>query len=206
MANFYTGGIDMFNARVYSENHPNTVNFIENQFQNASHAIATAGQQFMAQARERYETFNGSDAMRMARAAVRQLSSHWDRNVIRPLVNVPQLQQAPIVMQRYLMAEPTTRRAYHRQQCDGYSETYYDVQPGAVGEDHYDYRRVMNGMLQDEGDDDDWCYVEYLDDLHEGDRELHFEEQIDIRRSWVHQLDAMLAKGDDPTSPWNSAL
>jgi hypothetical protein len=205
MANFYTGGIDMFNARVYSENHPNTVNFIENQLQNASHAITTAGQEFMAQARDRYDAFNGSEAMRLARGAARQLTSHWNRNVVRPLTDVPMLQQAPMVMQRYLMAEPTTRSLYHKQQCDGYSETYYDMEPDQIGEDHYDYRRAMNGMVT-ETEDGGWCYTEYLDELHDGDRELMFEEQFDIQRSWRHLLDAMLDKKDDPTSPWNAEL
>lgn len=204
MASFYTGGIDMFNARVYSEAHPNTVNFIENQLQNVSHAVSTAGQQFMAQAKDRYEAFNGSEAMRLARAAARQLSSHWNRNVIQPVVTVPQLQQAPMVMQRYLMAEPTTRQMYHKQQCDGYSETYIDMQPGVVGEDHYDYRRAMNGIVQET--EDGWFFDEYLEELHEGDRELMFEEQFDIQRSWRGLLDAMLDKKDDPTSPWNAEL
>lgn len=205
MANFYTGGVDTFNALVYNEPHPNTVSFLESMVAQPTAALTSAGEAFMSRAREVYERFHGSDAVRLARAAARQVKSQWERNIIRPLTTIAETQQAPYKMQRYLMAEPTVRRAYHRQQCDGYSESYVDVAPGLVGHDHYEYRRVMDGIVQ-ETDDGGWYVDEYLDELEDGDKELLFEEQFDILRSWNTLASAMIAGKDDPTSPWNAEL
>jgi len=204
MANFYTGGVDTFNALVYGEPHPNTVAFIENMFSQPSAAIGAAGEAFVNRARETYERLNGSEAMRVARAAARQVKSQWDRNIIRPLTTIGEVQQAPYKMHRYLMAEPTVRRAYHRQQCDGYSQAYVDVAPGLVGEQHYDYRRVMDGIVQET--EDGWYFDEYFDELDDGDKDLMFEEQFDILRSWNTLASAMMKGKDDPTSVWNAEL
>lgn len=204
MANFYTGGVDTFNAIVYSEPHPNTIAFMENMLNQPTTALTSAGEEFMSRARDAYERFNGSEAMRMARAAARQIKSQWDRNIIRPLTTIGDVQQAPMKMQRYLMAEPTVRRAYHRQQCDGYSETYVDAAPGFVGPEHYEYRRVMDGVVVES--DDGWYFDQYFDELEEGDKDFLFEEQFDILRSWNTLASAMMAGKDDPTSRWNAEL
>lgn len=205
MANFYTGGVDTFNALVYGEPHPNTVSFVEGMLAQPTAAIGSAGEAFMDRAREAYERFNGSEAMRVARAAARQVKSQWDRNIIRPLETIGEVQQSPYKMHRYMMAEPMVRQAYHRQQCDGYSHAYVDVAPGLVGHDHYDYRRVMDGIVQ-EDDQGGWYFDEYFDELDDGDRDLMFEEQFDILRSWNTLASAMMQGKDDPTSVWNAEL
>ena len=104
-----------------------------------------------------------------------------------------------------IMAEPTLRRMYHQQQVDGYSENYVDVQPGKVGEDHYDYRRVTNGVfMQDE--DGEWSAKTYYEDLLEGSGEFDFLEQVDILRTWEQMRIQLAKRKDDPTSRWNSSL
>ena len=47
------------------------------------------------------------------------------------------------------MAQPDIRSLYHKGHCDGYSDTYVDMEPGLVGEQHYDYRRVMDGVVEE---------------------------------------------------------
>ncbi len=94
---------------------------------------------------------------------------------------------------------------YHEQRCDGYSESYVDRFPGQVGENHYDYRRVMHGMVQDD-QEHDWKSTFYLDELFEGDRELNFDEQVDILNTW-DVVRSYLSKGqDDPTSQFGNML
>lgn len=204
MPTFIEGGIEMFDALVYSDPHPNTAAFIEHQLYNPTAALTDTGQAFMQRAHDLWEQFNGSEAMRLARAAVRHVQGHWERDVIRPLTQIGDLQTAKLEMQRWLMAEPLTRSRYHKQQCEGFAGSYVDINPGFVGPEHYDYRRVMNGIVVDT--DDGWVTHEYIEDLNDGDRELHADEQFDILRSWQAINNAMQLEDEDPTSPYNSLL
>lgn len=204
MATFIEGGIDTFNALVYSDPHPNTQAFIEHQLYQPSAALTETGAAFMQKAHDLYEQFNGSEAMRLARAAVRQVKGHWDKDIIRPLTDIGMVQSAKLTMQRWLMAEPYTRAKYHKQQCEGFAGSYVDVNPGFIGPEHYDYRRVMHGIVEDT--EDGWVAHEYFDDLRDGDRELHAEEQFDILRSWQTLYNAMQMENEDPTSKFNSLL
>ena len=65
----------------------------------------------------------------------------------------------------------------------------------------------MHGMVEDDVDPEgDWKTSFYLDEIHEGDRELTFEEQIDIISTW-DAVKAFMARGkDDPTSQFANML
>ena len=103
------------------------------------------------------------------------------------------------------MANPVVRQTYHEQKCDGYSDTYIDNQPSAIKETHYDYRRVMDGVVVDK-DNDGWSVKFYPDDLHDGDRELVHGEKVDILHSW-DIIEMFMKAGDkDPTSQYGAAL
>ena len=114
-------------------------------------------------------------------------------------------------MQRYLMAEPTTRQMYIDQRCDGYSDTYVDVDPGTIGPAHYDYRRATDGLLMDSPTPDangdyGWTAVTYMEELLPDDVELTLSEQVDIQYSW-QWLKAIMAEGEqDPVSRYNADL
>lgn len=115
------------------------------------------------------------------------------------------LQEANLTMQRWIMANPQVRELYLGQDICGYSDEYVDLDPGKMGEDHYDYRRVMNGIIRDEPNGD-YTITHYYEDLHIGDRELEFYEQEPILHTWS-AIDYMLgvcdfdftAKTEEPT-------
>ena len=52
-------------------------------------------------------------------------------------------------MKRYIMANPHVREAYQEQRIAGYDGTYKDPFADDTIENHYDYRRVMNGVVVD---------------------------------------------------------
>lgn len=204
MANFHSGGLDTFHALTFSEPHPATLSFLENMASAPSQAISDAGREFMDKAWDTYQQVSGSEAMRRLRGAARQVASSWQRDIIRPLNTIADFQTAPNVMRRWMMAQPDIRKLYHQGRCDGYSDTYRDNQPGQIGEDHYDYRRVMNGIVEE--DSDGFYFTEYLEDIYEGEKEFLAEEQFDIVNSWK-QMAMLVAQGeDDPTSKWNAKL
>lgn len=208
MAQIYDGGGMMFDALAYGQPHHSTQQFLANQFENMTHTLQNAGQAFIEQAQQTYEALSGSNAMRVLRAAGRAIRNAWQLDEIRPLMDIGQLQHAPLTMQRWLMAEPTTRKLYHQQRIDGYSDTYFDVHPKDVGEDHYDYRRAMDGLLVVDEDDESgaWTATTYIDELLPDDQELELDQQVDIQQAWAY-LRAKIADGkDDPTSRYNSEM
>ena len=95
------------------------------------------------------------------------------------------LQNANATMQRWIMAHPDVRKLYLDQNIDGYSGSYQNVFGKEIGEDDYNYRRVMDGVMCDEGDTT--VVRQYLDDLLEGDRELNHYEKVKI----LHTYDAI---------------
>lgn len=205
MAEVLEGGGDMFNALAYGKPHPGTHQYLSTQFENATQHLNDAGQRFMAGARAIYEQVRDSTAARMARAVSRRVGHMWQSDVIRAMSAMGDLQQAPLTMQRWIMAEPTLRHRYQQQRVDGYSDTYVDMHPGDVGETHYDYRRVMQGMVQ-ESEEAGWTATTWFEDLLPGDDELDIDEQVDIQTTWAAVV-AHLRKGDeDPTSIYAAGL
>lgn len=205
MVQVVSGGVAEFNALAYQERHPSTIQFLQSQFDNVRTTFTEAGQRFMAGARELFEQFNGDEALRRARALARTVKNAFQRNEIRSIFDLAGLQAANQEMQRWNMANPSIRQSYFDQRLDGYSDSYVDMHPGMIRDDHYDYQRVMNGMLQEvpeeqEGEDEGWKATFYFTPLEEGDRELDVSEQSDILSTWQY-VNAILQIGeDDPTN------
>lgn len=162
----------------------------------------------MARGREIFERFSGAEAIRLAKAAMRYAQHAFQPNVIRPLQNIADIQQAPGVMQRWVMANPMVREQFHMQRCDGYSETYVDVHPQDRGVNHYDFRRVMSGVLQEctEEEGADWKVVNHFEFDHFDDVQLSTREKDDILTVWDLIEGLMKPGAEDPTSPYCNRL
>lgn len=204
MAQFIQGGADAFNALAFGQVHPNTSSFIDNVMSRPMQVTSEIGRSFMEMAHQTYDRVRNSDTARIMAAVRRQFSTRWDEDVIKSLQTLDGIQAPPMVMKRWIMASPDIRELYHNQACDGYSGDYVDAQPGKIGEEHYDYRRVMDGIVQE--NEDGWFFDEYIEDTIEGDRELTAEDQSAILVTW-DAAKTMLTKGQsDPTSRWNAFL
>jgi hypothetical protein len=192
-----------FNYMLYPEQHINTRQFVQQQLSGFNNSLTDVGRSFIETSRSIYDQFNNSNAIRMAKAVVRMAKGIFHPNTIYELNDLEVMRSCQPIMQRYMMAEPTIRKLYHQQRCDGYSDTYYDVQPKVVGVDHYDYRRVTDGMVND--DDDGWTCVNHYEDLRPDDKDLSIEEKVDILKSW--ELAEMFIKaGEDPTNVFGGKI
>lgn len=204
-----TGGARTFSALAYQNQHPENQNYFAQKLQNFTQtfgdAVGSVAGGFMSNATDLFDKFYGSEAVRLAKAAVRKVKSIWERDDIRELFGIGEIQQAKPIMQRWIMAEPTYRQMFHEQRCDGFSNSYVDMEPGAVGEAHYDYRRVMDGLLVDD-EEEGWNMTHYIEDLREGDVDLELDEQLTILSVW--DVVAMHAKagGEDPGSVYGDKL
>lgn len=193
-----------FDAAVYGEPDPSIFNYMARHAARATQFFTDTARNMFDSAHNLFRRIDYSEALRVARAVQRGMCNLWQPDVVSHYTNIGQLQHAGLTMQRWLMAEPTTRELYHRQGCDGYSGSYIDMHPGMVGEMHYDYRRVMDGVVQ--SDEKGWHATTYMDELLEGDVELLPEQQADILRSWELLRKKIEEKGEDPTSRYNDSL
>ena len=98
-------------------------------------------------------------------------------NYFEPLTSLEKLRSANVTMQRWVMAHPTVKKLYLDQNCAGYPGSYNNISGNSYGEEDYDYRRIMDGIVV--GTDDGGYEVNnYYENLMPGDRDLDFEEQL----------------------------
>ena len=189
-----------FRAMTYGyDRHPGTINYIQNSINDVvrhSNILTNYASEFFSNAAATSESLIGERAILLAKASLARVNNIFVQNDIHYIGSMEEIQNAPLIMQRYIMAMPELRQLYHNQLCDGYSNTYVDNNPGDIGETHYDYRRVMNGIVVSDEYEDKVTF--YLDELLEGDRELFLSEQSNIKHTW--EIVAQLIKYDiDPT-------
>lgn len=198
------GGPQDMSLFAFGQMTPATTQMLQSQNFNLGQTLSDAGRAFLNRSQQIFEQFNGDEAIRRAKAAIRTIQHAFQPDIIRPLRDIGALQQAPYSMQRWIMACPEVRTLYHQQRCDGYSNSYIDVEPNRIGEQHRDYRLVMSGIAQ-EHPEADWVIHNYYE--HEADDvKLSLGEQVDIVTAW-DLVKAMLDKGgEDPTSPWCDKL
>jgi uncharacterized protein YbaA (DUF1428 family) len=196
-----------YNALIYgNQPHVGTMQYLQNQVSNISTTLTDAGKSFMSNTAELWDKFHGSAAIQSAAAALRRVGSIFQANIISPLFEIGSIQNAPLIMQRYIMAQPDIREAFHKQRIDGYSNDYVDMHPGVIGEDHYDYRRVMNGVIQIDNETGEEKTVHYLDDSIGDDKDLRLDEQVDIMSTWDIVSSLMKYGERDPTDTYNGKL
>lgn len=199
------GGADTWDALAYGEQNPVNLNYFQNQIQNFGNTLTEIGKQFHADAASIYERFNGSEAMQALRNVTKMAKSLFQPNIICNISTLESFQIATPVMQRWIMACPAVREVFNEQRCDGYSDSYVDMNPGTIADSHYDYRRVMDGVVK-ETEDDGWSVKFYAEDLHENDRDLLVDEKVDILSTWDSLNYFMQAGLKDPTNPYGGSL
>ena len=197
------GGPETFRAMAYSAPSPSLTGFFSQQLDQFSSQVIQGAHHYVDIARQTFDSFNSSEAMRLAKAVRRKVDSLWTKEGIYPMLEIGQLQHANLTMQRWIMAEPTIRKLYHQQRCEGYADTYVDMHPTDSGESHYDWSRVMDGMVVEQ--EDELVSVQYFDEIQEGD-ELDIDDQVAILRTWDSVKNAIHENKEDPTSPFNASL
>jgi len=182
--------------------------FISNHFQALTPQLMGANTQFLDHVKAIEQNYLAyTTPLRLAVAAERQVTGLWTEDVIQDLLSMTQFQNAPPIMIQYLMADPTIRRAYHRQQLEGYGSAYVDEEPDNIGISHSTYRKVTDGMVlftdYDGDSNPDWTATTWS--LDEDDK-LAFTPKASLLYSMRNLREAFLEGGEDPTSELNVRL
>ena len=199
------GGAAAFNALAFGSNPPEMRAFFEERLQSINAGIGGYSERFKTRANEMFNNLHGDKVVQIAKAALNQVRGFFAPDTIVNLTTIEDIQVAQATMRRMIMANPMVRELYHKQRCDGYSDSYVDTDPGKIGWDHYDYQRIMTGMVQ--VTDESWSFTSVAHDQRPGDHELDFHDQFSIVAQTWPNLEAIMAlAAKDATSEWNNDL
>lgn len=197
---------DDFDTMLFGAPDQRSVDIIKDRLREFGSRIADTARESYTRAMETFERYNGETAMRRARELSRRAAHIVKQDVIREMRSIADFQSAQPRMIRELMAEPTLRRMYQRQECEGYSGSYIDMFPGDIGHDHYDYQRVMDGVFLEDDEDPNSVngpmFVQYFmegDEL-EGDYKHDIDTVGIIVQAWKDQRRTLLAGIHDTSS------
>lgn len=184
-----------------------TVNFFEQVKERISQKAHVFKDDFIQTSNEIFDSVYSARALELTRAAINKAGALFDADIIKQLHTLSEFQVAKPTMIRNIMANPLVREKFIDGRCEGYGkDLYFDNQPGVVGENHYDYRRIMDGVVRHDEETGETFVRHYTEELREGDEPLSAGQKFDILKSWTNVEYLMSLAAKDPTSPWNSDL
>lgn len=188
---------------------PSTLNYIQSGMDRFRNYLTDSSRTLFETAYNKIAMFDYSKLQQLAQATGRYVDTIWLPNEIMTLRNIGQLQHAPQVMVRWLMAEPSIRTLYHNGEAEGYGDRYIDIEPNRVGEKHRDYRIVMDGMVVKDDQGEYYSTQYHPETDFEYDEEydrLSFIDQSNIMKSWRLMKQFVDERKDDPSSGFNAQL
>ena len=180
-ARYLEGGDAVIEAMIAPVQHPDNQEYFKREAASVMNNVNTYGEQFVTNVTNMYNAYNHSGFYQEVQQLARQTQTIITPTSIYPIYNNEQLPLVEGHMRRYIMAQPDLRQLHNTQSCNSYDGEYVDLFPNTTKFDHYDYRRVMTGMLYK--DKDTWNISTVTESL-DGDRELEFWEKSAILETW----------------------
>lgn len=203
MSGFAVSGGDIIDVFAGGYLDTGTTNWLSQRNEGIIQSVGAHAREFFTQAQSMFTMISQSDATMLLRNLQAKNENTWAFNIV-AIPDLVGLQTANPYMQRWIMAQPDLRQRYLNQEVEGYGDSYVNQHGDVWGDRHFDYRRVMDGIVTH--DEDSFKYTQYYEAMGEHDRDLTLFEKIDILRTWnlvQHHLDA---GEDDPTSVTGAKL
>lgn len=184
-----------------------TRDYMRSKVERYSQALTSAGANIHSNIVERFDSIHSSAAVQRINSIRSKIQSMWQTNTVRYLPDIPKVQQAPTVMQRWVMANPRMSQLYSTGAIEGYDGAA-PVSPVGIKGSTYDYRRATNGLLQYDPTNHSAQTVEYTENIKDPLNDLlNIVEQASIRATW-NVLNTHLDSDStvDPTSVWNGTI
>jgi hypothetical protein len=197
----------VFRALAYGSPRSEDRDYLRDHIESAAVRLGRTATAFIERSRERFESFDLRALDRKLDAIKRKVRHAFDDDQIRPMGRIGQFQQAGLNQQRWLMANVKARRLVHADRMFGWRDTYRDAEPTHVGDQHTDYRCVVNGIAR--SDEHGHRYFEQHFDVYDADyrEELKFGDQTMIMDCMWANFEAIISDGkDDPSDPNNGSL
>lgn len=204
MAMFVSGGTDAFDAMRGGRLDERSRGVLSQMYQTTRDLLSEGQRAFVEQAQSAYQMISDSSAALLLRNLGSKITGVWQDN-IQSLQSIEEMQTASPVMIRWIMANAVVRQHYLDQQCEGYGDAYTNYHGEQLAELHFDWRRVMDGVMVTPTEGDAYYRV-YHDTLTKDERPLTTQERTDILDVW-RRLEIMFEEeGEDPTSQYGASL
>ena len=197
-------GVDLMDIAAGGFLDSSTTNWIQDRTQALMSTVSATTAGWFNKARTFYQTISETDAVQALRNLTAKSDLSWKGNNVHLCTSIEQIQASNPVLQRYLMAEPNLRQLYLNQSCEGFAGVYNNVHGNAIGVNHYDYRRVTDGMLMVTESEIEWN--DFYELIPDNDKELELYEKADMIRNWNLVNIALDANEMDPSSPIGNLL
>lgn len=193
MARVVAGDHTVMNHMLFGSLTPVVQNYIQQSQANFMGSLNNIGKQFAETANNLFTRLDQSEAMRLAKAALRTIKVYGVTDIIQPLYTEEKIRTAPTCMIPYIMALPKVTDLYNEGLIDGYGDRYLpNPNPIPMGWDNPYYVNVMNGMeniisvSEDEDEDIIEFTIQWDDDLIVGLPPLMDDEAYEIKNTWDH--------------------
>ncbi|MGZ3953990.1 MAG: hypothetical protein ACXVLT_05245 [Flavisolibacter sp.] len=120
--------------------------YLDDRMDEYTRTIKTTAPEFARRVKEKFEAVRSSVTRRYIDGLKHHMDSVLETDTIRYLKDIPRIQNAPPRARRWIMAQPDIRKRYLNKGCSGYEGEFDNPHPEGVGRQHYDYRRVMDGI------------------------------------------------------------
>lgn len=197
-------GVDLMDIAAGGFLDNSTMNWMHDRTQALMSTVSATTASWFNKAKTFYHTITETDANQALRNLTAKSDLSWKGNNVYLCRNIQDIQASNPVQQRYLMAEPNLRQRFFDQSCEGFAATYNNVHGNAIGVNHYDYRRVTDGMLMVKDDHIEWN--DFYEAIPDNDKELEMYEKADMIRNWNLVNIALDANEMDPSSPIGNLL
>lgn len=198
-------GIDLMDIAAGGHLDNTTTGWLADRSMALRDCISSTAMGWLDKARSFVNVIDTSSAIQALRNITVKQDSMWNTNNVYQCSSIEQIQTANPVMQRYIMAEPRLRDMFFKSSVEGYADSYTNFHGDAIGVKHYDYRRVVDGMLMEQPDET-YQVSTFYEEIPEGDSELTLHQKVDLLRTWNLVNVALDANEMDPTSPVGNML
>lgn len=183
----------------------NTLNYLQNGIDALANSSTALGREIYERSKAVFHAVNSAEANSIAEAVLSQVDSMRGLDIIERFWTVEQLQLAKPIMQGWIMTHPFIRQAWYDGKTEGYSDTYVDDQPGAVGHEHFAYQQLMNGVHVPH-ETQAFQYSLYYDRDVSKDTQLTMRNLSDIIETQEAAVRAILDGDQDPLSQYGASL
>lgn len=193
------GGDLAADALIYRPPDANLVNYLTANLQRAGELVGSYSNTFINTMTDVYNRFASDTARLYQKLVLQDASGHLNQDMV-SVVRYEHLHMANLAMQRYILAEPSLNSLYQKGMCYGYQDTCVMYEENKYGEDCVEYRRVMDGSLIFDDDDEGSVITYSQNDTEMYKEDLDTIDQFNIMKTWEN-VARMVAEGIDPSDP-----
>jgi len=215
MARCIDGDLNLMNAVVFGTPDKNYLDIVRNQYDRLSNFsfndvknIAAPLVSWFNSAKETMFEFFDNGGMRAAEAAINNHAHLLDEDIIKDIWDISEFQNAKSRMQDVVMAVPEIYNLYRQNRIDGFSDTWFDNEPGAVGNDREIYRAIHNGVWMEQEIDGETSFKceMWLEPVEDANAVWSFAEQLAALHA-MENAKALAKTGNaDLTSKYNAII